>query len=245
VGNVINCLTLYQTVPGTQNEHAARSQSRAFVWELVLKNYYVDVLLTYLVLSMQKPWVWHYQHSQKGSYHFYVDSGAGQYSHNGTWRICKCTLMPFFVSLDSNISNVTNKPKRHWSDLRLGWYSDDKWPAVRLIQRRDQRPNFLIISSRGAQIPGARSPWRLNFVRWRLIFVCPQCGTCCLSPFWRLEFSGGPTYVENFSLLIPFIYPELRIKSFTAFPRTHRFTAEDAMFRGGSVRNALRLSACI
>ena len=38
------------------------------------------------------------------------------------------------------------------------------------------------------QIPGARLPGRLNFVPLRLIIVDPQHGTCCVSPFWRVEF---------------------------------------------------------
>jgi hypothetical protein len=32
----------------------------------------------------------------------------------------------------------------------------------------------------GAQIPSARSLWRLNFVRWRLIFVGLLYGICCI-----------------------------------------------------------------
>lgn len=35
------------------------------------------------------------------------------------------------------------------------------------------------------------SPGRLNFVRWRLIVVGPHFGTCPISTFCRLEFSGG------------------------------------------------------
>jgi hypothetical protein len=31
--------------------------------------------------------------------------------------------------------------------------------------------------NRDAQIRGAKSPWQLNFVRWRLIYVGPQCKT--------------------------------------------------------------------
>jgi len=47
------------------------------------------------------------------------------------------------------------------------------------------------LQSRGIQIPDARSPWRLNFVRWRLMLVGPQhYGTCFMSPFWRLKFWG-------------------------------------------------------
>ena len=47
-----------------------------------------------------------------------------------------------------------------------------------------------IAYSRGAQIQGARSRGGLNFVRWRRILVGPQYGTCFVSPFWWLEFSG-------------------------------------------------------
>ena len=39
-----------------------------------------------------------------------------------------------------------------------------------------------------AQIPSARSPWRLNFVQWCLTFVDPRHGTCFMTPSWGLEF---------------------------------------------------------
>ena len=35
---------------------------------------------------------------------------------------------------------------------------------------------------------GARSTSRLNFLRWRLIFLYPVYGTCFMSPSWNLEF---------------------------------------------------------
>ena len=41
------------------------------------------------------------------------------------------------------------------------------------------------------QIPGARSPGRLNFVQWHLMFVVLQYGTSLTSLFWCLEFWGG------------------------------------------------------
>jgi hypothetical protein len=41
-----------------------------------------------------------------------------------------------------------------------------------------------IFEFRGAQIPGAISPLRRSSVRWRLIFVGPQC---FLASFWCLE----------------------------------------------------------
>jgi hypothetical protein len=45
-------------------------------------------------------------------------------------------------------------------------------------------------SIRRAQIPGARSSWRLNFIRWRLIIVGPQYGTCLILPFWPPKVWG-------------------------------------------------------
>ena len=41
------------------------------------------------------------------------------------------------------------------------------------------------VYSWGAQISGARRPWTLSFVYWRLILVGPQRGTCLMSPFWH------------------------------------------------------------
>jgi hypothetical protein len=46
-------------------------------------------------------------------------------------------------------------------------------------------------SIRSAQTPGARSPGRLNFVRWHLMFVGLQYGTSLMSLFWCLEYWGG------------------------------------------------------
>jgi len=54
---------------------------------------------------------------------------------------------------------------------------------------------------RGAQFPVARSMWRLNLVRWRLIFEGPQCRTSCIVTFWCLEFYRGA------QLLVPRILP--------------------------------------
>ena len=48
-----------------------------------------------------------------------------------------------------------------------------------------------VIWFRGAQIQCSRSPGRLHFLRWRLIFVGPLCGTCFVSHFCRLQFGGG------------------------------------------------------
>jgi hypothetical protein len=40
----------------------------------------------------------------------------------------------------------------------------------------------------GTQIPGAASSGRVNYVRWHIIFLSPQCGAYSMSHFWRLEF---------------------------------------------------------
>ena len=42
--------------------------------------------------------------------------------------------------------------------------------------------------SKSVQILGTISPGWLHFVRWCIIrvFVCPQYGTCCMSPLWRI-----------------------------------------------------------
>jgi len=56
-----------------------------------------------------------------------------------------------------------------------------------LMFRKVPRIFTIVLYSRGAQILGARSPERLNFLRWRLTFVSSQHGTNVLSPFWCLE----------------------------------------------------------
>jgi hypothetical protein len=57
-----------------------------------------------------------------------------------------------------------------------------------LVGKPEERRSF---RHRGAQIPGAKSPWRLNFVRWSLIFAGSQYGTRFMSLFWRIEFWDG------------------------------------------------------
>jgi hypothetical protein len=42
-----------------------------------------------------------------------------------------------------------------------------------------------------AQIPRARSPWRITVSRRALLFVRPPYRTCFMSPCWRLEILGG------------------------------------------------------
>jgi hypothetical protein len=55
-----------------------------------------------------------------------------------------------------------------------------KWALV--------QKNRLMIAHRGAHITGAKSPWTVNFVRRRRIFVGPQHGTCFTQIAWRLEY---------------------------------------------------------
>lgn len=49
----------------------------------------------------------------------------------------------------------------------------------------------------GCQITGGQSPWRINFVRRRLIFVRPQYGNTLMSPFWRPDFEMTPRFLEK------------------------------------------------
>jgi len=51
--------------------------------------------------------------------------------------------------------------------------------------------------TRGAQITSAMSPWRLNILECRLVFLNPQYGTCLLSSFRRLELWGGSEMYEK------------------------------------------------
>ena len=37
---------------------------------------------------------------------------------------------------------------------------------------------------------GCTTKGRLKFIRWRIIFVSPQFGTCFMSSFWSPEFGG-------------------------------------------------------
>jgi hypothetical protein len=55
------------------------------------------------------------------------------------------------------------------------------------LGKRSQNFFFSHPSSGGAKIPGAKSPRRLNFLRWCLIFVRPQNRNLFMSPYRRLE----------------------------------------------------------
>ena len=59
--------------------------------------------------------------------------------------------------------------------------------ASAACQHRACSMRFGHLGGRGAQIPGARSPERINFVRWLQIFACSVYGTCFISPFYPLE----------------------------------------------------------
>lgn len=60
-------------------------------------------------------------------------------------------------------------------------------------------PRFIFFACvRSAQIPGARSPWLLRFVRWRLISVGVRYGSCFVSFSWHLEFWGHSSVFRKF-----------------------------------------------
>lgn len=71
----------------------------------------------------------------------------------------------------------------------------------RLFQGSDKLLSLVAVPrirySGGAQIPGLISPWRLNVVRWRLIFVDSGYWTssCHRSCAWKFEV--GSRFLEN------------------------------------------------
>lgn len=52
--------------------------------------------------------------------------------------------------------------------------------------------NVMLCIRRSAQISGFRSPGRINFMLWSLIFVGSRYGTCLMSPYGVV-----PTFVRN------------------------------------------------
>jgi len=64
-----------------------------------------------------------------------------------------------------------------------------------VISKRDSNS----VQCKGAIIPGARKPVRLNWVRRHLIFMGPQYSSRSWSPFWRLEiFLFGSSITVKF-----------------------------------------------
>jgi hypothetical protein len=73
------------------------------------------------------------------------------------------------------------------------WY-DISWSRFHIKHNYRQYHNvpyfsqiYTTAQGRDAHIPGARPPWRLNYLRWHLIFVDPQYGTYFKSHFWHLK----------------------------------------------------------
>ena len=81
--------------------------------------------------------------------------------------------------------------------LLVNW---NEMPEMCVERKPIFQPNLKINIDycRDAQIPGARPLGRMDFVRWRLIFVGHQYGTCCVSSVWRQEFRGGFCTFEKF-----------------------------------------------
>jgi hypothetical protein len=59
----------------------------------------------------------------------------------------------------------------------------------------------LLLSHRGAQIPGVMSLGKLNFVLLRLIFLVHRWNVLCVI-FWRLEFGIAPVFLKTFGPLL-------------------------------------------
>lgn len=61
------------------------------------------------------------------------------------------------------------------------------------------RNNYIKLStssSAGAQIAYTKSPGRLNFLRWRLVFVSPQYGTCLYHRYGALNLEPVRWFFE-------------------------------------------------
>jgi hypothetical protein len=48
----------------------------------------------------------------------------------------------------------------------------------------------VILLSQGCTSPGRQVAVATKFLRWLIVFVGPQHGTCFMSLFWRVEFWG-------------------------------------------------------
>jgi hypothetical protein len=93
---------------------------------------------------------------------------------------------------------VIQKPREwggaHWGGRGGGCRGKNK--------RKKKTPDELLRSTivKDAQIPGNKSPYRLNFVGRPLMFVGPQHAVCCMSPIGCLEF-WGVSYTPGKSVL--------------------------------------------
>ena len=91
-----------------------------------------------------------------------------------------------------------------------------------------QKFNNSTIYSRGAQIPGARSPWQLNFVQLHLTSVGPQHGIGFVSLFWNLEIRNGSEisgkYVHPCFIAAIFI---VKTHKYHSYDRKHFSQTED------------------
>lgn len=59
-------------------------------------------------------------------------------------------------------------------------------------------PDRMKQMTKGLQIPVTSSPWDFFFfLPWLLMFVQPQYGTCCMSPFGGLAFELVSVFLEN------------------------------------------------
>jgi hypothetical protein len=102
-----------------------------------------------------------------------------------------------FVGIEEVKAVEFPAPSMHWFEvLWVLWtpewflrYNNLRNWICELVTTQEQ--SWSASQCRSPRIPAARSPGRLNFVRWCLIFVGPQYGTCFMSLLWHLEFWRG------------------------------------------------------
>jgi len=90
------------------------------------------------------------------------------------------------------------------SDLKFfvlwknGTYQHSKYNCLTMTSNLDDI-NGKCVSwcESGTQNPFARSPWRINFLRWNLTFLYLYYAYCCISPFGAYNFEVSLGFWKN------------------------------------------------
>jgi hypothetical protein len=130
-----------------------------------------------------------YSYHENSEYRGWVESASASYSGGSgckslVWR--PAVVMEYFLGSFSS----WQKPGQYFQLDNNRIFSQ----SFEFLFHYHSPIQCCIAWARGVQILGAISPWRLNFVRWRQVFVDPQYWTCFTSPFWHIEFRGSSKF---------------------------------------------------
>ena len=92
---------------------------------------------------------------------------------------CCCSVVHLLSSSSSGVFLSQHGSGIYMHSLLVADISHPHRPA--------ETNTVLLFYNRDAH-PGRHIAWRQSFLRWRVIFVGPQCGTWIVSAFWCLEF---------------------------------------------------------